>query len=283
MLDNLLFQSICYFLLSCFLFFLAKVLKDLATAYDVTSELKKGNKAVAFSVSGYLIAAIIVVMAALMGPQIDFVEGLKQFLGYSILGIMLLNVSRVINDKVILRKFCNVKELTEDQNMGTAAVEFGSYVASGLVVAGAVHGSGGGVVTAIAFFFLAQIFLVLFSFLYDFITPFKVHDEIEKDNVAVGLSFGGALVAVGIIMFKGTVGDFVSWTHNLANFGLSVGLSVVMLPTIRFVFDKLFLFRINLNQSLSQERNVAVALIESTGLVLFAVLIYYVVDFELWF
>ena len=52
------------------------------------------------------------------------------------LGLLFLNLSRVINDKVILRTFCNVEQLTEEHNSAVGIVQFGTYVATGLIAAG---------------------------------------------------------------------------------------------------------------------------------------------------
>ena len=47
---------------------------------------------------------------------------------------------------------------------------------------------------------LGQLALIAFAWIYNRITPFDIHDEIEKDNEAAGVSFGGALTAVGIVI-----------------------------------------------------------------------------------
>ena len=63
----------------------------------------------------------------------------------------------MVNDKIILHNFKNVKELVDDKNVGAGAVQAGSYIASGLIIAGSIHGEGGGLLTAIAFFVLGQV------------------------------------------------------------------------------------------------------------------------------
>ena len=93
-------------------------------------------------------------------------------------------------------KFSIEKEIVEDQNIGTAAAEFGINVATGLVIAGAIAGDGAGgelvsAFTALAFLAMGLILLILFYLFYLVSTPFNIHTEIENDNNAVGIAFGG--------------------------------------------------------------------------------------------
>lgn len=273
-------QGILFLGLSIILFGVSKVAKDLLTPYRINQQLREGNLAVSVSLGGYLIATIIVILGALLGPSRGLLQDIYGFLGYAILGIALLNISRVVNDRLILGKFSNVKEIVEDRNVGTGAVEFGSYIASGLVVAGSIHGTGGGVHTALAFFALSQLVLVLFVRIYDFITPFDVHDELEKDNVAAGIAFGGTLIALGIILFKGSVGDFISWEYNLLNFAISAGTGFIFLPLVRVLVDKLLLPKIDLNQAIGNDRNMAIAWFEMTVAISFATILFFSIDFN---
>ncbi len=276
-----LIRGLLFMVLSVVLFYISKVVKDYLTPYEINTQLRESNIAVSVSLAGYLLATVIVLLGAFLGPSGDLLDDVYGFIGYAVLGIVLLNISRVINDKLLLRKFCNIKEIVEDRNAGAGAVEFGSYVASGLVVAGSIHGVGGGIHTAIAFFVLSQIVLILFSFLYDMLTPFNVHDEIEKDNVAAGVAFGGTLVAVGIILFGGSVGDFISWKYNLTNFAVSAGASFVLLPVIRIILDKIMLPKTDLNHAISRDRNIAVGLLEMTVVISFAIILYFTIDFHI--
>ncbi|MCG8556152.1 MAG: DUF350 domain-containing protein [Proteobacteria bacterium] len=265
----------------CFgLLLVAKLAKDWTTPYNIDRQLTQhDNFAVALSVTGYFAGTVIVLLGALIGPELPLGEDLLAIGGYGLLGILLLNASRWVNDKLILNRFCNTKELIDDRNAGTGAVEFGSYVASGLVVAGALHGEGS-LVTAVLFFVVAQAALIVFARVYDWLMPFDVHAEIERDNVAAGVSFGGTLIALGIILFNGTVGNFVSWGYNLANFGLNAALGFVLLPLVRVAFDKIILARADLNREIRDDRNVGIGVLEMTIAISFAVLLVFTLNVE---
>jgi uncharacterized membrane protein YjfL (UPF0719 family) len=266
--------------ISIIFFVLAKIIKDFLTPYSIDKELNTDNLAASISLCGYQIATIIILLGALLGPSKGILEDIYSFCGYSLLGILLLNVSRFINDKLILRKFSNVDEIVRDRNAGTGAVEFGSYLASGLVVAGSIHGTGGGLETALVFFLLSQLALILFVFIYDLITPYDIHHEIEEDNISAGVAFGGTLTAVGIIMLKGSAGNFISWTYNISNFGVSVISSFIFLPLIRIFLDKIILPKTDLNKAIKENRNIAMGLLEMTIAISFAVILYYSIDFN---
>ena len=256
---------------------LAKWVNDFLTPYKVDKELtQKDNIALATSIAGYFGAITIIYIGAFIGPSKGILQDFLVIGGYSLLGIILLNLSRLINDKLMLYKFSNVKEIIIDRNAGTGAVQFGTYITSGLIIAGAIHGQGGGLHTALVFFGLGQIALIAFVWLYNFITPFDIHDEIEKDNLAAGVAFGGTLIAVGIILMKGTSGDFISWTHNLSMFGIDVVLVFILLPVVRLFFDKIIIPRADLNHEIQHDRNLGAGFLEMITAISFSIILFFV-------
>lgn len=276
-LGNQFLHSGSLLLLFMIIMLLSKMVNDWLTPFSVDDELtQKDNVAFAVSVGGYFVATTIVYVGALIGPSKGIFQDLIAVGGYSILGIILLNLSRYVNDKCILYKFSNVKEIITDQNVGTGAVQFGSYIASGLIVAGAISGEGGGIVTALAFFLLGQLALVLFTKVYNVITPFDIHEEIEKDNVAAGVAFGGALIALGIILMKGASGDFISWQYNLKTFGLDALLIFILLPIVRIFFDKIIIPKSDLNHEIKNDKNLGAGILEALVMISFAVILFFV-------
>ena len=252
----------------------AKIVNDLITPYVVDIELaRRDNTALAVSFSGYLMAVLIVFVGALMGPSQGIGLDLLNVGGYSVGGIVLLNLSRLINDKCILYKFSNFKEIIEDRNVGTGAVQFGSYVASGLIVAGAIHGEGGGPLSVLVFFAVGQVVLVIFTQIYNLVTPFDIHEDVENDNAAAGVAFGGALVAIGIVLMHASAGSFVDWGTNLATFTLESLVVLVLLPMVRFCFDKFIFARFDLNHEIKEDRNLGAGFLEATAMVSFAMVL----------
>jgi uncharacterized membrane protein YjfL (UPF0719 family) len=227
--------------------------------------LQKDNFAVAIALVGYYLGLVLALGGILIGPSTYWLDDLVDILFYGIVSIVLLNLSSYINDKIILYKFDSTKEIIEDRNAGTGVILAGNHIAVGLVVYGAISGQGGDLITAGVFWTLGQIALIVASFIYNLITPFDVHDEIEKDNVAVGVAFAGMLIALGNVIRIGLTGDFISWQINLTQFGSFVVFGLILLPVLRLATDKLLLPGERLTHELVQQKtpNVGAGAIEA--------------------
>lgn len=160
---------------------------------------------------------------------------------YGLLAIVLLNVTIILNDKLILRKFKVQKEIIVDQNAGTGVVEGGSAIASGLIILGALSGEDRSIWLALCFWGIGQLILLLATSLYSMMMPYDLHDEIEKDNVAVGLAFAGVIVAMGNIIGFGVDFDFYSWEDSGIDLFVDTLIGLAMIPIARFLTDKILL------------------------------------------
>lgn len=255
-------------------FTIAKLANELLTPYNIDDQLtQQDNFALAVSLSGYLLAVVIIFVGALIGPSQGLVKDLVNVGSYSLLGIVLLNISRVINDKLILSKFDNVKEIIEDRNAGVGAVQMGSYIASALIIAGAISGQGGGFITAITFFFLGQGVLIIMAKIYNLITSYDLHEELEKDNVSAGIGFAGTLISIGVILLSSLSGNFVSWPENLKEFAIDGSIAFITLPIFRLFFDKVIIPKSDLNHEIKNDQNCGAGLLELIITVGFSVIL----------
>lgn len=270
-------SSFSFIALYFFIFFLAKWINGLVSSFNLDEQLtEKDNVAAAISVGGYFIGITIIFAGALSGPSAGTLGvDIAVVTGYTIGGIALLIISRIINQKLILYKFSTVKEIIEDQNPGTGVVEAGSYVASALIIAGSIHGEGGGPLITLVFYAIGQACLVLFGLLYAKITPYSLHDEIEQDNVAAGLGFAGGLVAIGIILMRAVSGDFVSWSADLTAVAIDVVIVFIYIIGVRFIFDKFILRNSDLMTEISKDKNIGAGLLEMLVAICFAVALFF--------
>lgn len=244
--------------------------------FDVKHELfEKDNFALALGVVGYYLGLVIALGGVLDGEGSGLRDDLIDIGLYGILAIVLLNVSAVLNDKIILRKFNNQKEIVDDQNAGTGAIEAGHHIANGLIVSGAVSGEQGHLLVSLAFWALGQVALVVMGEIYTKASSFDVHGEIEKDNVAVGVAFAGMLIATGNIVRLAIMGTFQSWARDLTEFGVYFVMAIVLLPLIRFATDKLLVPGVRLNDEMvGQEKpNVGAGALEAFSYVAGSMLI----------
>lgn len=270
-------EPAAFLVLFAILFVIGKWFYALATSYAVDQELmQKDNPALAISTAGYYLGIIIIFIGAAVGPSTDLIHDLLLVAAYGLGGILLLLLSRVINDWLILRDFSAKRELIDDKNEGTGAVLFGSYVASALIIAGSIQGEGGGPHTAIVFYLLGQVALIAFTWLYDWMAPYSLLEQIEQDNVAAGVGFGGALVAIGLIILRAVSGDFVGWVEDLTYLGWNVLLVFVYLVGVRLFFDKVVLPRSDLNVEITRDRNVGAGLLEGAVSIGFAAVLFFV-------
>lgn len=266
-----------FLVLFAVVFVVGKWLNEVISTHSVGRQLmEEDNPALAISTAGYYIGIIIIFIGALIGPSTTLLYDLALVGGYGLGGIVLLLLSRFINDRLILRGFSAERELIEDRNPGAGAVLFGSYVASALIVAGSTQGQGGGPHTALAFYGLGQVALIAFTWLYDWIAPYSLLGEIEKDNVAAGVGFSGALIAIGVIIMRAVSGDFVGWGADLQFLGWNVLLVFVYLVGVRLFFDRILIPKSDLNVEIARDRNVGAGLLEGAVSVGFAAVLFFV-------
>ena len=264
-------SALVYLLCAFAVFLVGKWIYDKLHPRFVLREelLVRDNLALALAMVGYYLGLVIAIGGVLEGTSYGLIEGLLDIFFYGLIAVILLNISALLNDKVILRHFDNQKEIIDDQNVGTGVIEAGNHVAVGLIVYGAISGEGGDLLTAAAFWLIGQAVLILTGVLYNVMTPFDIHDEIEKDNVAVGVAFSGALIALGNIIRISIEGDFVSWSQNLAECGGFTLFGLLLLPVVRWVTDKILLPGHRLSDELvNQEKpNVGAGAIEAMSYV----------------
>lgn len=248
----------------------ATLAKDLMTPFKIKDELTaKDNTAVGISLAGYYVGVLLVCIGPLLTTPTEEVPLWKDLLetaGYTLIGIILLNASRVIIDKVLLRDFSTVKEIIEDRNVGTGAVEMGAYVASGLMIAGALHGKGGGPHTLLIMYAVGQVGLLLYGLLYRVACRYDIHAEIEKDNVAAGVALGLNLIAMGLVMAKGIGGNFVSLPTHLAQAGITFVIGTVFLLLLRLVVDYALLPGVKIKKEIVEDQNLNAAWVEGAVL-----------------
>ena len=250
------------------------------TKVKVASELvEKDNLAFSFLYVGYFLGLLMAIGSAVVGPSAGLAADLIAIGVYGLLAIILLNLSSLITDKLLLNKFSVQKEVLQDRNVGTGIIEAANYVAGGLIIFGAVTGESSsmqmGIITAVSYWLLGQIILLITGWIYQKTLPFDVHEHIEKDNAAVGIGFAGALIAIANLIRNGLMGEFSSVNETLVEVGFEAGLGLISIPIVRLIVDKLLLPGQKLTDELiNQDKpNAGAGLIEATAYIGGSVLI----------
>lgn len=165
-------QSILFILSSCFILYLSKFTFNWFSLFSIDSQVKGNGYTPALVFMGYLLGLIIVLVGAYLDPDLpNFWADWQYFLSYAALGLVLMCVSGFLVDKALLNQFECKRELLQDRNIGTAAVYFGAYIASGLIIAGSVNGEYGGIPLTLLYYVLGMFFMYVFIKVYDFLRP----------------------------------------------------------------------------------------------------------------
>ncbi len=151
------------------------------------------------------------------------------------------------------------------------------YIAISLVVAGSISGEGGGPLTSLAFLGLGLVVVVLFTLFYELTTSFNIHDEIEKDNTAVGVTLAANTIAIGVVAFKAVFGDFVGWTEGLVAFVTFAVIGFAVLLVVRLLFDFVLHPRANVTHELVVDRNLGFAFLEGSVVISVSLILFFAV------
>ena len=269
-LDGLL-TTLTYIAVSFLLFFIGKMAYQLfhprvKVAYEL---VENDNLAFAFAHVGYFIGLLLAIGSVMLGESEGLVNDLMGIGIYGLLSIVLLNLSLIINDKIILSNFDLKKEIFDDKNVGTGIVEGANAVATGLVVMGAITGEGygesGPIVNVLVYWILGQVILFVTSKIYNLMTSYDVHDHIERGNIAVAVGYSGAIMAIGNLINNALAHDFDSWMVTIQDVGFNVIVGFAFLPIARFLTDKILLPGQKLTDEIinQEDPNVGAAIVEA--------------------
>ena len=149
------------------------------------------------------------------------------------------------------------------------------YIATGLILFGVLGENEDAYWEVLILWAITQLILILVGFVYNLITPYDLHDEIAKDNVAVGVGFAGALIAMANLIRFGAAQHADNWFQVAENLAFETGIGLLLLPVARLVTDKILLPKRRLTDEIvNQERpNIGAATIEAFAYVGGSVLI----------
>lgn len=281
-------QGFVYAVTCIFFIWLVKQVDDWRTRdFDDDRHIDDGNLAVGLRRAGLYLGISIALSGALSGTSGGFFLDLIQLVVDGLIVTGFLFSSRFINDFIMMGHLNNdiecVKEFTLADgrkitgNTALGAVEASMYIATGFILKGSLTGSGGtffqSLVSAVLFFVLGQIALLLFGFVYELITPFNVRQEIKQNNLAAGIGLGGTLIALGIILMGSISGPFTGWGTDLAGFAIYTVYGMVMLLIFRSVLDRILLPTTSLAAEIKEDRNVAALIVVESAIASVAVII----------
>ena len=231
--------------------------------------VEKDNFAFIISYVGYFVGLLITIGGCIIGESYGFLIDIEHIFIYGILSIILLQISTFLGNKFILPKFDIKKEIIEDKNEGTGIIEAVFYISNGLILYGSLIGESTtlihGIITFVGYWFIGNVMLIVASKIYNLWLGYNIHDEIEKDNVAAGVAFAGALLAISIVIMNALIEPFTDWTTTLVDVSVQMILGSLLLPIMRIFADKILLPGQKLtDEIIHQEKpNIGAGLIEA--------------------
>ena len=293
-------------LLSLGLLFIGLTIFAKFSAYDHDEALTQSdNPAVGWVTFGYL-SGLLIVLATILGMDVEhdgqsnvMVYDLLELLIYGFLAIVLLKVSGVLNDRLILGQFDNRKELVDDRNQGVGVCVLGSYIASALIISGALYGEGRSidpnrfwdtlgkdVVSVLVYFAVGQLLLVVFAKLYQRVAGGDVLTAMEADyeeegrtvggNNAAGTALGLNLIAFGIMLLGAGYTEHEDVVSMAKDYALFAALGLFVLPMWQVFADKVMLHNADLRKEIYEDRNLNAALIEGISVIGLALILFLV-------
>lgn len=283
-----LFQGLIFVLVGIFFIWVAKTVDDWRTRdFDDDVHIDNGNLAVGLRRGGLYLGVALGLSGALSGGSSGFFLDLIHLIIDGLIIIGLLFASRFLNDSIMLGHVDNdaecIKEFTRKDgqkvigNTAVGLVEASMYLATGFILKGSLSGGGGtflqSIGSAILFFVLGQMALLLFGLLYELITPFNVRGEIQRNNPAAGVGLGGILVSLGIILMSSISGPFTGWANDLIGFLIYTAYGIVMLLVFRSVIDRLLLPTTSIAVEIEEDQNVAATVLAESAIAAVALII----------
>ncbi len=259
---NIVLQMTVYPLLGILVVWFVKLADDKRAPFDEDKAmLQESNLAVGLRKSGTCLGLFLALAGVLSGRTPSFLSDLLNFFKATIMVVIFLFITFEINKWLILRKVNN-DEAVAKGNVAVGAVEFSTFVGTGMIMNGAFTGEGGGLWAAGVFFILGQIALVIAFYLDAAIARRNIQEEIElKGNIAEGVDVAGVLIAISIILRASIIGPFTGWIPGLEGFGMYLVLGLLTLFIFKYLARKIFMPRVSYADEMDKQHNEAVAIL----------------------
>ena len=229
--------------------------------YDPINEmLFRDNPALGIRYALFAIAVVFAVLGIFDRAQGD--SGAWLFTQNALLAVILIYLSRYLNDWLILYHFSNNREVVQEKNSAVAVVEGATYLASAYVIAGAFYDWENGLWIALVWFFIGQLMLILLALLYRLVGK-GVDAALDEQNLAVGISLASFLLSGGMVCGAVISGPSQGWRSDMITIALYLSAWVFLMLMAHFISDKLTFRSSHLGEEVMEQRNIAAALFKA--------------------
>lgn len=217
---------------------------NIITPFDDNNELGSKNN-VSYGVQRVaLVAAQVIAMRATFGDydKSDRLSSVGWMMAEGLWVFIAILVSRYAVDWIVLPKINNT-ELLRQNNGAIAAVEAGSYLGLGFMLAGSLTGGADSnalsIASTVVFYLLGLAFVLGVFWLHELVTPYNLREKLQQGSLVAGIETGSLIFATSVVVSIGVAGDFTGWAVGFEAFLLTAVMSVVLLYPTRLVLTKL--------------------------------------------
>ncbi len=229
--------------------------------YDPVNEmLFRDNGALALRYALFAIAVVFALLGIFDRSQGD--AGAWFFTQHALLAVILIYLSRYLNDWLILYHFSNNREVVQEKNVAVAFVEGATYLASAYVIGGAFYDWENGIAIALVWFLIGQLMLILLAFLYR-LAGKGVDQALDEQNLAVGIALGSFLLSGGMVCGAVISGPSQGWRSDILTVALYLGAWVLLMLAAHAITDKLTFRGTRLGEEVTEQCNIAAALFKA--------------------
>lgn len=158
----------------------------------------------------------------------------------SFLGLVLLIASGRAGIALLLRS--RLPAEIERGNTAAGVAAGAMYVACGIVTSHAIAGNDlPSLGLSLVFFVLAQLSLFIMITLFRALTVYDDAEQIQGENLAAAISYGGVAIAVAILVARALEGDFVSWSVSLRAYGMALLFAAALWPVRQILVQSVLL------------------------------------------
>ncbi len=237
----------------------------------------RDNPAFGIYYAGYIVGLAVALAGTLAGLGDNVIDNLMAIAINAVLAIVLMRLSTIVNDRLVLYRFNDKKEIIEDRNAGVSFVYIGSFLATGLMINGIMTGESASLLLMLRdivfYWVVGQLILIAGGRVFQFITHYDVLAVLERDNVAAGVCFGFFLAAQGAIARMALAGASSRIGDDLIAVLVYAVLGTVLLCAGRFAADKLMLPASPLDHEIAKDGNIAAAAVVAATFSAIAILL----------
>lgn len=253
--------------------------------------VNKDNPAFGISLAGVAFAVTLVLIGSIYGKPTNDLQDSAIAVGmYGILGIILMAITRLIFDKIALPKI-SIRDEIAKKNIAAGIVDAGNVIATAIIIQAVTMwievNTLEGVTSLLTGYAVSQILLTLATFAR--VRLFSLHNKglsiqevLKQGNTALALSFAGRRIGTAFAI-TAAANIMVYEIYEVKQMLLAwSGISLIMmgvLAILSFVADKVILFKINIDDEIVNQHNIAVGALQcviyiSLGMLLAQLIIY---------